>query len=291
MVYSFISRLTLSIICLFTERECAGNKIVFVIISWFTVIFTLSQFQIFTLIHTTKGIVLRTIKYGETSVIASVFTELFGIQSYLVNGVRTSGKTSKAHFFQPSSMLEMQVYHNELKNLQRIKDLKWSVLYKNILSDVTKNSVALYMVELLQKCLKQPETNEDLFNFCEDAFLQLDVASDEVTANFPIYFSMQVAQILGFRLLDNYSEERNIFNLHEGSFSNEDLSSPNHLSKELSFHISELLKAIHPKDLAEIKLNRNTRSAILKSLENYYIWHVPEFGTMKTLNILAEVLG
>ncbi len=266
-------------------------KITFPIISLFTVIFTLSHFQIVTLIYTTKGIVLRTIKYGETSVIVSVFTELFGVQSYLVNGVRTSGKSSKAHFFQPSSILEMEVYHNELKNLQRIKDLKWSTLYKNVLSDVTKNSVALYMVELLQKCLKQPETNEDLFNFCEDAFLQLDKADEQVTANFPIYFSIHVAQILGFRLLNNYSDDRNIFNLHEGSFSNEVSAAPNHLTKELSFYIAELLKVLHPNGLSEIKMNRNIRSSLLKSLENYYVWHVPEFGTMKTLNILSEVLG
>ncbi len=124
------------------------------------------------MIHSTKGIVLRTIKYGETSVIVSVFTEIFGIQSYIVNGVRTQSKTSKAHFFQSSSILEMEVYHNELKNLQRIKDLRWSYLYKNILSNVIKNSVALYMVELLQKCLKQPEKNADLFYFCEDAFIR-----------------------------------------------------------------------------------------------------------------------
>jgi DNA repair protein RecO (recombination protein O) len=258
--------------------------------SLFTVIFALFHFQIFKLIFTTKGIVLRTIKYGETSVIASVFTEWFGIQSYLVNGVRTSGKSSKAHFFQPASILEMQVYHNELKNLQRIKELRWSVLYKNILSDVTKNAVALYMVELLHKCLKQPETSADLFQFCEDAFLRLDDADNEVTANFPIYFSIQIAQILGFRLLDNYSEKRNIFNLHEGSFSDENSASPDHLGKELSFHISELLKAVHPDDLAQIKLNRNVRSSIIKSLESYYIWHVPEFGTMKTLAVLSEIL-
>ena len=95
------------------------------------------------MIYSTKGIVLRTVKYGETSVIAAIFTEMFGIQSYIVNGVRAHGKTSKAHFFQPSSILEMQVYHSELKNLQRIKDLNWSYLYRNILSDVTKNAVAL----------------------------------------------------------------------------------------------------------------------------------------------------
>ncbi len=242
------------------------------------------------MIYSTKGIVLRCIKYGETSIIASIFTELFGVQSYMVNGVRTSGKTSKAHFFQPSSLLDLQVYHNDLKNLQRIKDLKWSVLYKNILSDVTKNTVALYMVELLQKCLKQPEANAALFYFCEDAFLQLDTAGIEVTANFPIYFSLQLAPFFGFRLLENYSEEKNIFNLQEGNFSNSNSAAPDHLSVEISYYISQLLKAIHPEDLNEIKLNRNIRKDILKSMQSYYAWHIPEFGSMKTLPVLSEIL-
>ena len=242
------------------------------------------------MIYSTKGIVLRAIKYGETSIIASIFTEIFGIQSYMVNGVHTSGKTSKAHFFQPSSLLELQVYHNELKNLQRIKELKWSILYKNILSDVTKNTVALYMVELLQKSLKQPEANADLFHFCEDAFLQLDIANDEITANFPIYFSLQLAPFLGFRLQDNYSEKRNVFNLHEGNFSDAESSAPDHLGVDISFHISQLLKAIHPEDLSEIKINRNIRRTILKSMESYYAWHIPEFGSMKTLPVLSEIL-
>lgn len=242
------------------------------------------------MIYSTKGIVLRAIKYGETSIIASIFTEIFGIQSYMVNGVRTSGKTSKAHFFQPSSLLELQVYHNELKNLQRIKELKWSILYKNILSDVTKNAVAVYMVELLQKSLKQPEANADLFHFCEDAFLQLDIANEEITANFPIYFSLQLAPFLGFRLQDNYSEKRNVFNLREGNFSDAESSAPDHLGVDISFHISQLLKAIHPEDLSEIKINRNIRRTILKSMESYYAWHIPEFGSMKTLPVLSEIL-
>jgi len=243
------------------------------------------------MIYTTKGIVLRTVKYGETSVIASVFTETFGIQSYIVNGVRTSGKSSKAHFFQPASILEMQVYHSELKNLQRIKDLKWNYLYKNILSDVIKNTVALYMVELLQKCLKQPEGNTELFNFCEDAFLELDIATDEITANFPLYFSLQLTYFLGFRIRNNYSVEKNIFDLREGNFTNNSLINDNYATPETSYHISELLKALHPAELAEIKLNKNSRKIILSALQNYYAFHVPEFGVMKTLPVLHELLG
>lgn len=243
------------------------------------------------MIHTTKGIVLRTIKYGETSVIAAIFTELFGIQSYIVNGVRTQSKTSKGHFFQPSSILEMQVYHNELKNLQRIKDLRWSYLYKNILSDVTKNSVALYIVELLQKCLKQPEANADLFHFCEDAFMQLDIAENEVVANFPIYFAIQLAHFFGLRIQDNYSAERNYFNVSEGNFSNKSLANDNFLETDISYHFSQLLKVLHPAELKEIKLNKNIRKTILSGLENYYMFHIAEFGPLKTLPVLSELLG
>src|SRR6185295_19629798 len=91
----------------------------------------------------TRGIVLRTVKYGETSLIITIFTELFGVQSYLVNGVRKSTKkgSGKANLFQPAAILDMVVYHNELKNLQRIREFRWGFLYSHILSDVKKNAV------------------------------------------------------------------------------------------------------------------------------------------------------
>ena len=140
-------------------------------------------------VHNTKGIVLRTVKYGETSIIAAIYTELFGLQSYLVNGVRTSSKKGpgRASLFQPGAMLELVVYHNDLKNLQRIKEFKWGYLYRHIFADILKNSVALFMVELLSKTIKQPEQNTDLFYFVEDAFTHLDESEQAVVANFPLF--------------------------------------------------------------------------------------------------------
>jgi DNA repair protein RecO (recombination protein O) len=243
------------------------------------------------MIYSTKGIVLRTVKYGESSVIAAIFTEIFGIQSYIVNGVRAYGKSSKAHFFQPSCILDMQVYHSDLKNLQRIKEVSWSHLYRNILSDVTKNAVALYMVELLQKCLKQPESNPDLFHFCEGAFLQLDMSDAEITANFPLYFCLQLARFFGFRLQNNYSDERNLFNCREGNFADKILANDYFVEAGISYYISQLLKALQPADLLKIKLNKSIRRTILSALENYYAFHIPEFGAMKTLPVLHELLG
>jgi len=169
-------------------------------------------------LHNTKGIVLRTVKYGETSVIVTIFTELFGIQSYIVNGVRTSSKkgSGKANLFQPGAILDLTAYHNELHHLQRLREFKWGHLYQHIFFDVVKNSVALFMVELLSKTLKQPEANPDLFYFAEDAFMHLDKAEMQVAGNFPLYFALHLASFYGFRFSDKYTDQTTYLDLQEG---------------------------------------------------------------------------
>ena len=244
-------------------------------------------------LHDTKGIVLRTVKYGETSVIVTIFTELFGVQSYLVNGVRTSAKkgSGKANLFQPSAILDLVVYHGELKQLQRIKEFRWESLYRNILSDVKKNAVALYMVELLTKCLKQPEGHPDLFHFAEDAFLHLDECNETVTANFPLYFALHLPVFFGFRMNDNYSDKNIFLDLQEGSFMQEQPSHPYFMEDKQAAVTSQLLKTQRPEELEEIKLNHDFRRNLLYAYEKYYILHIHDFGTMKTLPVLKEILS
>jgi DNA repair protein RecO (recombination protein O) len=244
-------------------------------------------------LHKTKGIVLRTVKYGETSVIVTIFTELFGVQSYIVNGVRTSTKkgTGKANLFQPSAILDMVVYHNELKNLNRIKEFKWDYLYQYILSDVKKNAVALFMVELLTKCLKQPESNPDLFHFAEDSLLHLDKSSDAVTANFPLFFALHLPVFFGFRFTDNYNDENPFLDLQEGKFVHEQPSHPYFLEDKQAAVTSQLLKIMQPEELEEIKLNHDFRRNLLYVYETYYALHIQDFGTMKSLPVLKEILS
>lgn len=244
-------------------------------------------------LHKTKGIVLRTVKYGETSLVVTIFTELFGVQSYIVNGVRASTKkgSGKANLFQPSAILDLIVYRNELKNLNRIKEFKWGYLYQHILSDVKKNAVALFMVELLTKCLKQPEANPELFHFSEDAFIHLDKSDETVTANFPSFFALHLAMLLGFRMNDNYSEKNIFFDLQEGKFVSERPSHLHFLEDKQASVTSQLLKVMQPQELEEIKLNHDFRRNLLFAYENYYALHIQDFGTMKTLPVLREILN
>jgi DNA repair protein RecO (recombination protein O) len=243
------------------------------------------------MIHKTKGIVLRTVKYGETSLVVTIFTELFGVQSYLVNGVRTPTKkgTAKANLFQPSAILELVAYRNEFKNLQRLKEFRWAFLYKNILSDVTRNAVALFMVELVTKCLKQPEANPELFYFVEDCLQHLDEANDTVTANFPMFFALHLAVFFGFRISDEFTDNIHYLDLEEGQFVEEQPKHLHYLQDREAAAVSHILKIMQPSELQDVGLNQQMRRRIIQALEEYYILHVPDFGTMKTLPVLREI--
>lgn len=240
--------------------------------------------------HKTKGIVLRNIKYGETSLVVTVFTELFGLQTYMVNGVRTAKKSSaKANHFQPGAILDLVVYHSDQKTMQRIKEFKWDFLFQEVLSDVIKNSLALYIVELLQKCLKQPEQNTSLFHFCEDILIQLDTAEKDVTANFALYFSLQLPQFFGFKMNDNYEDQSNILDLVEGNFVARNPEHPHFIEGKYAEITSQLLKAMHPDELSQFKFHQDTRRDLLAHYLTYYSLHITDFGQMKTLTILQEV--
>jgi DNA repair protein RecO (recombination protein O) len=131
--------------------------------------------------------------------------------------------------------------------------------------------VALFMVELLQKCLKQPEENLELYSFAEDAFIHLDESSDAVTANFPLFFAIHLSSFFGFRLEDEYDEMRNIVDLREGRFVTEHPDHQQYLEDPFSFITSQLLRVMQPEELTSLKLNYETRRTLLKAYEAFML--------------------
>ncbi len=244
------------------------------------------------MLHKTKGIVLRTVRYGETSIIATLYTELFGIQSFMINGVRSAARSAsgKANLLQPAAILELVMYHNDKKNLQRLREFRWAHLYRDLYFNVIKNSIALFMVELLQKTLKEPEVNPELFAFVEDAFLHLDASHDTVMANYPLFFALHLTSFYGFRLTDNWSENKTIADLQEGEFVGEIPQHPYYLDGPAGFITSQLLKVQVPHELSEIRLNSQMRRHLLEAYQTFYALHVSDFGTMKTLPVLQEIM-
>lgn len=243
--------------------------------------------------HRTKGIVLKTVKYGETSIVTTVYTELFGVQSYIVKGVRQSSKTSsgKANYFQPAAILQMEVYHNELKNLQFIKEYQWAYLYEHVLFNVVKNAAAQYIIELLQHSLKQPEANPELFYVIEDTLKQLDKGNETLTANLPLYFTLHLTGELGFQVQGQFSKHTPVLDLQAGGFVQEIPLHVYYVTGELAETTSKINGIHFYSDLEDFHLNRNIRRQLLEIYGQYLSLHIEGFGELKSMAVLKEVLG
>lgn len=244
-------------------------------------------------LHKTAGLVLRAVKYGETSLVVTMYTELFGIQSYLVNGVRTSSPRGgvKAGMFQPAALLDLVVYHNEQRSLQRLREYKWGRLYQRVLSDVPRHAAALFIIELLSRCLKQPENNPDLFHFTEDILLQLDRCENAVFANLPLFFALHLPYHFGFRMADNFNSERCILDWQEGCFISHSPAHPHYTEGKAAQFVAELLRVQQPEELAGLRAQQSFRRELLARVETYYQLHVPEFGRLKSMPVLLTLLN
>lgn len=244
------------------------------------------------MIHATKGIVLRSISYGDTSIISSVYTELFGLQHYLVKGIRKTSRKSvnKSACFQPGAMVELVVYHNEQKQLQYVREVHWSYLYTSVFSEVIKNTVALFMVELLQHSLQQPESNPDLFYFVERSLQELDKGTDGVTANLPLLFSLQLAVLLGFQLQGTYSTFFNVLDLQEGQFVSEQPVHPFFIEGDAASITARLYQITAYEQLENIQLHSTRRRELLENYLQFYALHIHDFVPLRSLPVLKEVL-
>jgi DNA repair protein RecO (recombination protein O) len=244
------------------------------------------------MLHKTRGIVLRQIKYGETSLVVTIFTELFGVQSYMVKGVRKSSATAamRANYFHPSNILDLVVTHQDRQGLHHIRECQWGRLYRTLDRDIRKQSVVIFMMELLHQCLRQPSPMPELFQFTEDALMGLDEAEPMVTANFPIFYLLHLTHFFGFRMEDTQESGPVYLDLREGCFTDVPPMHTEWVEERLSSILSQFLKTALPTDLTEISLTREVRRELLDVCLHYYRIHLNDFGQLRSLPVLQTLL-
>ena len=125
----------------------------------------------------------------------------------------------------------------------------------------------------------------------EDVFMKLDESGGAVMANLPLFFALHLPFHFGFRITDNYSEECPYLDLQEGNFVAEQPGHPYFLEEKQAAVTAQLLKVMQPEELEDIKLNHDFRRNLLYVYETFYALHITDFGTMKSLPVLRELLG
>lgn len=237
----------------------------------------------------TEGIVLHTIKYGETSVIATIFTKEFGRQSYLVNAVRSRKSKNKAGLLQPLFLVELEAYQKQTRQLQRIKALKSLSNYQQIPFDIVKSTQAIFLAEVLYKTIHEEESYPQLFEFIKHALLYLDLMEEGKT-NFHLYFLFHLTEYLGFMPNTTPAGFQGWFDLQKGAVMPFEPSHPMFANKEATAVLIKLA-LLKINELDDLKLKRSLRELLLENLIDYYRLHFDTLGEIKSLKVLQEVFS
>ena len=229
------------------------------------------------MLYKTRGIVLNYLKYGETSIIVRIYTEALGLQSYIVNGVRSTKSKNKIALFQPLTLLELDVYYREQADLHRIKEMKCAEPFASIPFDFRKSGIALFLTEVLTKVVKREEENQPLFEFLHHAILLLDHLPKGYGL-FPIQFLLKLSPFLGFA---PGSAEELYSQVHTGG------SMADFAFEEKQLLDALLLEGFEP----AVRLSGEQRKHILQNILRFYRLHVENFGELKSLTVLQEVMS
>ncbi len=241
------------------------------------------------MIQKTRGLVIHTIKYTDNSVISHIYTENFGRQSFLIKGTRGKKSPVRINLLQHLSILEMEVYIKQMRDLQRIKEIGLHENLSSILSDPVKNAVALFVAELLYRSLQEQESNLPLFSYLLNAIKILDL-SGKGYANFHLLFLMGLTRHLGFSPRNNYTSSKKYFDMENAAFTEKQPLHPCFISPPASRYLPSLMNCSF-EEMDSIKLNSDMRNILVTGLLDYYRFHLPGMGQFKSLPVLQEIFG
>jgi len=236
------------------------------------------------MLQKTEGIVIHTIPYSDTSIITKVFTSEYGLLSFMVRGARGNKTSNKAVLFQPLTVLALDIYYQDNKNLQNVKETKLAFNPVGIHGNVHKTSVVLFIAEVLQKLLKENYNNVALFKLLKIRIKQLN--DESFHPDFHLNLLLAVSEELGFIPFNNYSVSEPIFSIQEGKYiSNvKEHTGAYYLNMIDSEHLHHLLAG------NELVMQREERRSLLTEILKYFQYHNPGMNAIRSVAVLQEVL-
>ena len=238
------------------------------------------------MLYHTKGIVFYKVKYSDTSYIIKVYTELFGLQSYLIRRSGNKKSLVKPTLIQPLTLVELVVYHKEKKEVQHLKEIKIAYPFTSIHHDIRKSSVLIFLNEMLYMVIREQELNPDLFRFLYNSIVSLDQFENNIS-DFHLHFLMQLTKYIGFFPKNNFSQENSVFNLQEGVFTNQIALPEITITSPFSDYFAGLINA-EQKQFCVAPIHRQQ---LLEFLIQFYKFHVPDIKEIKSHHVLQSVLN
>ncbi len=235
-----------------------------------------------------QGIVLSTIKYGESSMVAYVLTDVAGRRNYMIQGLgrSTGAKAGKAALFQPMFLIDFVGIESTHTQLDRMREVALSQPLQSIPFDVRKSTIALFMSEVLYRLIKEVEPDSPLFGYVKNSVVALDMLDDGIH-NFHLWFLVGLSRHLGFYPSNDFTEG-DLFDIQEGAFTHSAPRHPLYLNADNAMLLHRLMCA-EVTDLADIRLSRRQRADFIEALLAYFGYHLDTINRIQSLKILSEV--
>jgi len=236
---------------------------------------------------TTNAIILSKLKYGDSSIILSCYTESFGIKSYLLRGVLTKKKGKfKPAYLQPLSQVTLEASHKENRSLQTLRDIKPIIHYRSLHSNVIKGAIVFFLSEVLSQLLREEEENTSLYSFIATSLEWLD--EQDKFSNFHLLFLLMITKYLGF-YPDTSKIDLDYFNLEAGKFEASKVNLYSISSNNLT--VLKQLLGIKFDTLNEVKINSRQRQDFLNMILLYFELHLGGFKKPRSLQVLNQVFS
>ena len=231
--------------------------------------------------YKSRAITLNYLKHGESSIIAKVFTEEKGLQSFIVKGVRAKNAKKKLGLFQPLQLLNINASHFPKKNLQYINEIGLEHNQIDDKIDMKKKFIFIFIAEVVSKVLLETEKDKSLFKFIWELKKTINNLK-KISPNFPLIFLISLSEYLGFSpSKDEVNGE--YFNMELGGFANNKQQLNYYIEKENSLHLRGLLEN------KDIDIPYKNRNKILLQLIEYYKLQHHELKNM-TSHLIIESL-
>lgn len=237
----------------------------------------------------TKGIVLKTIKYSDRKLIVKIYTNTHGLQSFFVSLGSSSKSKIKPALLQPLTQIEIETSVRPNKQFASIKDIHCNYLYADLTQNIYKNTIGLFLNEVMYACLKEEEPNENMFEFVTIAFQWLDQSHEHIS-NFHLYFLIELSKHLGFYPQNNFTSKEPYFDLREGAFIEKLPQHPDYLLPETSVLLSNLLM-VDLRNIRYYQLTKPERDELMNGLLYFFRLHVSGINDIKSLQVLKETLS
>jgi DNA repair protein RecO (recombination protein O) len=234
-----------------------------------------------------EGIVMKTTRYGESSVIAELLTAEEGLLTIIAGSLQSKRGRAHAALLKTGSPVLVVIYYKPTGNMHRLKQVSPSYFLQRIPFSIVKSSLLLFAIDVARNAFRSYSGDAETYHFLIEEVKALDQAQSAL-ALFPITFMMKLSDNLGFG--PEYAENGAVgyFDLYQGVFSHQIPQNPHHLSESDTHCFWELGRYLQERGKCP-KLDRATRTRLLDALITFFRFHIDPFQVPKSHQILSDL--